>query len=97
MRHTCAIMLAGMLCTGSLAAESLHIPLGQQAQDLAISLPQRGATQNAVRQQYGEPLQARTVGQPPITRWTYQDFEVYFEGHYVIHSVRVFRAQHPQR
>ncbi|GAB4357438.1 MAG: hypothetical protein Kow006_25250 [Gammaproteobacteria bacterium] len=27
------------------------------------------------------------VGDPPITRWVYDDYTVYFEHQYVIHSV----------
>jgi len=36
----------------------------------------------------GEPtMKHATVGQPPITRWDYSRFSVYFEGKRVLHSV----------
>jgi len=37
---------------------------------------------------YGKPANRReAVGDPPITRWEYPGFVVYFEHHLVIHSV----------
>ena len=51
-------------------------------------LPQRGMSQQAVEQQFGAPEDTRPpVGQPPIERWVYADFTVYFEGHYTLHAV----------
>jgi hypothetical protein len=42
-----------------------------------------------VKEVFGEP-QKRTpaVGEPPITRWIYKDFTVYFEYDRVIHAVK---------
>lgn len=53
------------------------------------SMPPRGATMEAVRDRLGRP-RARTdpVGDPPITRWVYDEFTVYFEHDRVIHSVK---------
>ncbi len=51
-------------------------------------LPQRGTTMDRVRARWGEPQQALpAVGDPPISRWVYGDFTVYFEYRHVIHSV----------
>jgi hypothetical protein len=42
-----------------------------------------------VKEIFGEPQkQAPAVGDPPITRWIYQDFTVYFEYDRVIHAVK---------
>ena len=42
----------------------------------------------AVESTYGEPAQKHAaVGQPPITRWDYPSFSVYFERDRVIHAV----------
>jgi hypothetical protein len=42
-----------------------------------------------VTQRFGEPSKRHTaVGQPPITRWDYPGFSVYFEYDRVIDSVR---------
>lgn len=50
--------------------------------------PPRGATMNRVMEAHGEPDDAfKAVGEPPITRWVYEDFTVYFEHDRVIHSV----------
>ncbi|MEW7978495.1 MAG: hypothetical protein G8D28_06820 [gamma proteobacterium symbiont of Phacoides pectinatus] len=43
---------------------------------------------NQVRGRFGEPdQQLPWVGEPPISRWVYPDFTVYFEKEYVINSV----------
>lgn len=50
--------------------------------------PHRGMTMDQVRAKFGaanEELPA--VGTPPITRWVYADFTVYYEHQYVIHAV----------
>lgn len=86
-----AISLAlGMAWTASTVhAETLVIPLGHQATDRVQQMPQRGLLKNAVAQRYGEPARRHApVGQPPITRWDYADFSVYFEYDHVIDSVR---------
>ena len=50
--------------------------------------PGRGMSMEQVETRYGEPSRRyASVGDPPITRWEYADFVVYFEYHYVIHSV----------
>ncbi len=55
----------------------------------AQRLPVRGMSMDDVIQQSGEPRSRKdAVGNPPITRWTYQDYSVYFEGNTVIHSVK---------
>ena len=57
------------------------------------SLPERGMSKDAVRQQYGSPNEQRAaVGTPPISRWIYSDFTVYFEADYTIHAVMHPRA-----
>lgn len=50
--------------------------------------PSRGMTQQRVEAKYGQPVSTRSaVGDPPITRWEYQNFVVYFEHDKVIHAV----------
>jgi hypothetical protein len=60
----------------------------------SVPAPQRGASMAQVREQFGAPVTEHpTVSanggphQPPITRWDYSGFSVFFERDRVIHSV----------
>lgn len=51
-------------------------------------LPGNGLTMNQVESRYGSPIEKRSaVGDPPITRWVYPDYSVFFEHNLVIESV----------
>ena len=57
-----------------------------------VDTPRNGLTMGQVRQQYGEPASTvAAVGEPPISRWEYTGFSVFFENDLVLHSV----IQHP--
>ncbi|MEX1082560.1 MAG: hypothetical protein WD382_01170 [Halofilum sp. (in: g-proteobacteria)] len=57
-------------------------------------MPARGTDMDSVRGALGEPNDTKgPVGDPPITRWGYDDFNVYFEHERVLHSVRAQRAK----
>lgn len=50
--------------------------------------PTRGMTQASVESKYGNPVSVEApVGEPPISRWIYADFVVFFEYNKVIHAV----------
>ena len=50
--------------------------------------PTRGMTTERVAAEFGEPQSREdAVGDPPISRWHYAGFVVYFEYDRVIHSV----------
>ncbi len=50
--------------------------------------PTRGMTKGRVESKFGAPESRKApVGDPPITRWEYKDFVVFFEYDHVIHSV----------
>lgn len=50
--------------------------------------PSRGLSMDKVRTQWGDPAATvKAVGDPPITRWEYNDFVVYFEYNTVLHTV----------
>lgn len=50
--------------------------------------PKSGISMTQVEQKFGAPAkQVPQVGDPPITRWVYDRFTVYFENDRVIHSV----------
>jgi len=53
-----------------------------------MPVPRRGERMASVRQRFGAPDRYLSpVGDPPITRWEYPDFVVYFEHRRVVHSV----------
>lgn len=53
-----------------------------------IQRPRSGSSMTTVRAQYGEPAGIQdAVGDPPITRWTYPGYTVYFEYDRVIDVV----------
>jgi hypothetical protein len=59
----------------------------------AAERPERGMRMNAVESRYGAPAtRYPAVGQPPITRWDYPGFVVYFENDLVLHAVVVASA-----
>lgn len=89
MKHFFLLALTASLLATVSQADTLAIPLGQQAATQQMSLPQRGISTQQVQQLHGEPvIRHAAVGQPPITRWDYAGFSVYFEYNHVIHSVR---------
>src|SRR5690606_28085868 len=76
--------------TSMLAAGLFCLPLTALAAD---TTPRKGMSQDAVRSQFGTPeKQLPAVGNPPISRWVYKDFTVYFEGNVALHSVVHARA-----
>ena len=53
-----------------------------------VSRPRSGLSMDQVRARFGDPVnQLPWVGDPPISRWVYDNFTVYFEHELVIHSV----------
>ena len=58
------------------------------APDPNSARPTRGMTQASVESRFGTPVSRQAaVGAPPISRWDYQGFVVYFEYDRVIHAV----------
>lgn len=77
-----------MCCASGANAESMKVPVGQQGTDQAVNRPARGITMAQVEQRFGAPEQrSASIGDPPITRWVYGQYTVYFEADHVIHSV----------
>lgn len=91
MKKLFYIMILPVL-TGSIThavAQNLSIPVGQQVAELqGTEIPHRGMAQSAVEARYGDPLlKVDPVGVPPISRWDYDGYFVYFEGDRVLHTV----------
>ena len=80
------LALCFMLSSSLLTAETITIPVGSQA-DISDK-PTLGMTMDSVKHQFGEPKKTSgPTGEPPITRWDYEQFSVYFEFDTVLHSV----------
>jgi hypothetical protein len=70
-------------------AQTLQVP-ETAAAPVAMSTPTRGTSMADVEARYGAPTQRYpAVGQPPITRWVYPSFVVYFEYSHVVHAVAI--------
>lgn len=97
MKNLLPLVLTAALCASASAhADVLQIPLGQQAAGQHQSLPQRGTSTSQVQRLHGEPITRHAaVGQPPITRWDYPGYSVYFEYDHVIQAVRQHTPEHP--
>jgi hypothetical protein len=60
----------------------------ERSSDSEFRAPDRGQSMELVRRNFGEPDSILSaVGDPPITRWVYERFTVYFEYQLVITSV----------
>ncbi|WP_196138022.1 hypothetical protein [Aliikangiella sp. G2MR2-5] len=68
-------------------AQTQPVKVTQQSQK-SVSKPGHGQSMEQVEAQFGEPLEKfAPVGEPPIIRWRYSEFTVYFEHDKVIHAV----------
>jgi hypothetical protein len=67
------------------AAPAMAMPASPTYQ---MQLPQRGMDMANVEHIFGAPLEKQpAVGKPPIARWVYADYVVYFEYNMVLHTV----------
>ena len=92
MRSVIAILalLSVTLGTGAVCADTLIIDNARQAE--GRPLPARGLLKSEVEHQYGAPRERLpAVGQPPISRWIYDGYTVYFEYDHVVHAVHHHR------
>ncbi|WP_068826295.1 phosphodiesterase [Pseudomonas sp. BMS12] len=88
-------LLLAMLLPLPALAQTIEIPLGQQG-DAVAGLPKLGESKRAVLERFGLADEEHPpVGQPPITRWDYRSFSVYFEYDHVIDSVLHHQPRNP--
>jgi hypothetical protein len=85
-------LLSGLLvvalaaATGPLSADVLILDEVRQVDKM--DLPKNGLSKAEVEARFGEPSQRHAaVGEPPITRWDYGEYSVYFEYDLVLYSV----------
>lgn len=74
---------------GSFAhADALLIDKVRRDAQQQIERPSRGMSKAAVANRFGEPKdKVAAVGTPPISRWVYDNYIVFFEKDRVLHSV----------
>lgn len=88
-------VLAGLLAAGSVHADTLLIERQERAAEVAR--PTKGMLMAQVERDFGAPTsKSDPVGEPPITRWTYANFSVYFEHSHVITTVLNKASQREQ-
>ena len=76
------------LACHAVQAETLLVDDQVALRPSTVPVPVRGASMKTVESQFGAPeTRHATVGSPPITRWDYAGFVVYFEHERVIDAV----------
>ena len=80
------LMVSSSASADVLLVDSIHqAPVNSSE---GIPRPTRGMGMEQVKRQYGEPSNAHPwIGNPPITRWDYPEYSVFFEHSHVLTSV----------
>jgi len=82
------LLLAAVLASGLAGAETIAVDSGIAVKESDVATPTRGMSMDQVATKFGTPVtKVPAVGKPPISRWEYPGFVVYFEADHVIHSV----------
>ena len=89
-----ALTVSAVLATGVVGfapicrADIVASDQGISVRDAGVAAPARGMTMAQVASKFGDPVtKVPAVGNPPISRWEYSGFVVYFERDHVIHAV----------
>jgi len=89
-----AVLASGL--AGIATADMVAVDNGIAVKESDVTTPARGMTMTQVASKFGEPTtKVPAVGKPPIARWEYPGFVVYFEHEHVIHSVVSTEAPAP--
>jgi len=82
------VAIATLSAVSATQAESLIIENIDQSSTALTERPKRGMSMDTVASKWGQPAAKNgAIGDPPIARWEYQAFVVYFEYSHVIHAV----------
>jgi hypothetical protein len=82
------LLLAAVLASGLAGAATVAVDDGIAVKESDVATPARGMSMQQVATKFGTPVtKVPAVGKPPISRWEYPGFIVYFEADHVIHSV----------
>ena len=80
------VLSTGLIQIGSAKADVLLIEEVRQSE--RMNLPENGVSKDEVHARFGDPESKRSaVGDPPITRWDYASWSVYFEYELVLFTV----------
>ena len=95
MRYPLLCLALSLPLPALTAGDVLQIPLSQQG-DSNLPRPGKGMSKAEVEKLFGAPLQTQgPVGEPPISRWHYQDYVVTFEFDHVVHTVLKHKPKVP--
>ena len=84
------LLLAAVLAGGVAGAETIAVENGIAVKQSDVAMPTRGMTMDQVASKFGAPAnKVPAVGKPPISRWEYPGYIVYFQDAFVIGSVVV--------
>ena len=104
INHLCRAVAAALtFATGAMAlpsyGETIEVPVGQQAEEKwTMDRPTTGMSKTQVQSFFGDPVEMKgAVGDPPISRWIYEDFVVYFEYDHVVHTVLKYKGNTQQQ
>ncbi len=82
------LVLISLSAISTAYAESLIIENIDKSSAAMTVRPNRGMSMDTVESKWGKPdIKRNSVGDPPISRWEYSTFVVYFEYRNVIHAV----------
>jgi outer membrane protein assembly factor BamE (lipoprotein component of BamABCDE complex) len=83
-----SLLTAAILAGGLANAATVAVDNGIAVKQSDVAMPARGMTMDQVTAKFGAPVnKIPAVGKPPISRWEYPGFIVYFESDHVITSV----------
>lgn len=91
LRYLGAALALALVWAQPAAADTLLITAVKQ--EASVPRPSCCMTMTEVEQKYGAPHEKlAAVGNPPITRWVYTRYVVYFERNLVIHTVVIHQG-----
>ena len=89
----CFLVAAACLTMPAITVVAQELAVPAPSQPATAERPTRGMHMDRVLARWGEPTErlapvgGGSAAQPPITRWVYADFIVYFENSLVINAV----------
>jgi hypothetical protein len=83
------LAVLALSASGMAIADTLIIDGLEQSGETVAERPNRGQSMEKVESVWGQPQSKQgAIGDPPISRWEYSEFIVYFEYQRVIHAVQ---------